>query len=255
MLFRSLARALVNRVWANYFHVGLIEPVDDLNPANPPSNGPLLDYLCASFVSHDYDLHWLHREIAGSLAYQRSWQPNETNQNDRRNFSRFIPRRLPAEVLYDAWKQATASTSDLTRVRADLTRRSVGELATRLSGTYAQRVFGQPDRLVACDCERSNTPSLLQAIFVQNDPLMHARLNESGWLADVACAVADNQPENDPAPDDLIRQAYLRTVSRPATESELVTARKYLSESESWEAGVRDLVWALFNSKEFLLNH
>ena len=39
------AQAFVNRVWANYFNVGIVEPPDDLSLANPPSNKPLLDYL------------------------------------------------------------------------------------------------------------------------------------------------------------------------------------------------------------------
>jgi hypothetical protein len=166
------ARAFVNRVWANYFHIGIINPVDDLNRANPPSNRELLDYLASGFVRNNYDMKWLHREITSSQTYQRSWKPNAANRDDRRNFSRAIPRRLPAEVIYDALKQATAQDSELKAVREDLERRAIGHLSTRMAGTYAQRVFGKPSRQIACDCERSNVPSLLQSIFVQNDPLI-----------------------------------------------------------------------------------
>ncbi len=102
------ARAIVNRVWANYFGVGIIEPPDDMNLANPPSNGPLLDYLAEEFVAHGYDLKWLHREIRYSRTYQLSWRPNDTNRLDERNFSRAVVRRLPAEVAYDALACATA---------------------------------------------------------------------------------------------------------------------------------------------------
>lgn len=242
------ARAFVNRVWANYFHVGLIDPVDDLNLANPPSNRELLDYLAEGFVSAGYDMKWLHREITLSDTYQRDWRPNETNRDDRRNYSRAIPRRLPAEVVYDALKQATAADSELTRVREQIDRRAIGFLATRMAGTYAQRVFGQPERLIACDCERSNTPSLLQSIFLQNDPLIHARLEESGWLRQAAGAES-------PDHDRLIREAYLRTVNRPPDSQEVQQARQYLSQSESTAGGLRDLLWSLINSKEFILNH
>ncbi|MCA9135035.1 MAG: DUF1553 domain-containing protein, partial [Planctomycetales bacterium] len=103
------AKAIVNRVWANYFGVGIVNPVDDLNLANPPSNAPLMDYLAKGFVENDYDLKWLHRTIVNSDAYQRSWEANETNALDKRNFSRFVPRRLPAETLYDAILVATAN--------------------------------------------------------------------------------------------------------------------------------------------------
>src|SRR5205807_8702710 len=80
------ARAFVNRVWAGYFSAGIIEPPDDLSLANPPSNAALLDYLTKGFIEHGYDMKWLHREIATSRTYQLSWQPNETNRLDLRNF-------------------------------------------------------------------------------------------------------------------------------------------------------------------------
>src|SRR4029453_6905972 len=57
------ARAIVNRVWANYFGVAILDPPDDMTLGNPPSNGPLLDYLTREFVVRRYDLKWLHREI------------------------------------------------------------------------------------------------------------------------------------------------------------------------------------------------
>jgi hypothetical protein len=242
------ARAFVNRVWANYFHAGLIEPVDDLNRANPAANEPLLDSLTDAFVASGYDMKWLHREITRSDTYQRDWRPNDTNADDRRHFSRGIPRRLPAEVIYDALKQATAADEDLIAVREHLDRRAIGHLATRMAGTYAQRVFGQPDRLVACDCERNNLPSLLQSIFLQNDPLIQSRLADSGWL---------KQIETQASPDTsvLIRDAWLRTVSRPPTSADLQRARDYLAESSSVTDGLRDLLWSLINSKEFILNH
>src|SRR5690606_13955822 len=91
-------RALVHRVGARYFHVGIVEPPDDMNLANPPSNEELLDHLARGFVEHGYDLKWLHREIASSRTYQLSWRPNETNRLDERNFSRAVLRRMPAEV-------------------------------------------------------------------------------------------------------------------------------------------------------------
>ena len=82
------AKAFVNRVWANYFNVGIVEPPDDLSLANPPSNRPLLDYLAQGFIEHGFDMKWVHREICNSRTYQLSWQPNETNAKDERNFAR-----------------------------------------------------------------------------------------------------------------------------------------------------------------------
>lgn len=244
------ARAFVNRVWAAYFHRGLIEPADDLNPANPPSHPELLDWLAAEFIARQMDMKWLHRTITASDAYQRSWIPNQTNRDDRRNYSRMIPRRMPAEVVYDSVKQALAANDQSEQVRTDLSRRAIGHLSMRLAGTYAMQVFGKPDRAVNCDCERVNQPSLLQAIFLQNDPLMDDRLAGSGWLEflqqqQTSAALPDHET--------LVRQAWLRTLSRLPTADELSRAKKQFTAAESTVEGLRDLLWALLNTKEFVL--
>jgi hypothetical protein len=249
------ARAFVNRVWATYFHAGIIDPVDDLSQANPPSNGELLDYLAGGFVDSGYDMKWLHREIANSLAYQRSWKPNDTNAQDTRNFSRAVPRRIPAEVVYDGITQVTAADAQQEHVRQDLTRRAIGHLSMLMSGTYAMRVFGKPDRSIECDCERTSDPTLLQSIFFQNDPIVHQRLSGSGWLQEIGEREKAGAVSSQTAKTQLVRQAYLRTVSRPPTLEESERALEYLADSDSTTSGLSDLLWALVNSKEFILNH
>lgn len=244
------AQAFVNRVWASYFHVGIIDPPDDLNPANPPSNPALLDWLVRGFVEHRYDMKWLHRQIIGSDTYQRSWKPNESNRDDRHNFSRAIPRRLPAEVVYDSIKQALAAINQTEEVRSDLTRRAIGDLSMRLAGTYAMQVFGKPDRAMNCDCERVNQPTLLQSIFLQNDPLVDQRLEESGWLNEISQQESSGTVLN---PDRLVQSAWLRTLNRPPTSEETSRAIKHLAEADSTTDGLRDLLWALINTKEFVL--
>jgi hypothetical protein len=244
------ARALVNRVWAGYFHHGIIDPPDDLNPANPPSNPALLDWLVSEFIQHDFDMKWLHRTIATSDTYQRSWIPNETNREDRRNYSRAIPRRMPAEVVYDSIKQSLAAIEQSDEVRTDLSRRAIGHLSMRLAGTYAMQVFGKPDRAVNCDCERVNQPNLLQTIFLQNDPLIDDRLAESGWLQSVQQQEAAGWLHS---PDALIREAWLRAYSREPTATESSRAAQHLEAAESITEGLRDLMWAIVNTKEYVL--
>jgi hypothetical protein len=244
------ATVFVNRVWAAYFHAGIIEPPDDLNPANPPSNPALLEWLVAEFKNRGMDMKWLHRTIANSHTYQRSWLPNATNRDDRRNFSRAIPRRMPAEVVYDSVKQALAASDKGDEVRADLSRRAIGHLSMRLAGTYAMQVFGKPDRAVNCDCERVNQPSLLQAIFLQNDPLMDDRLAESGWLLELRAFQEANRL---PAAEQLVQEAWLRTLNRRPTAVESARGARHIADAESPVEGVRDLMWALLNTKEFIL--
>lgn len=245
------ARAFVNRVWASCFHAGIVNPPDDLNPANPPSNPALLDWLADEFIRQGYDLRWLLKEITRSATWQRSCRPNATNRGDRRHFSRAIPRRLPAEVVYDAIKQALCGGDAHDRVREDLSRRAVGRLSMRMAGTYAMDVFGKPERAVTCDCERVNEPSLLQAVFLQNDPLVHLLLDESDWLEEIR-----QQPEpGDEAIRSRIREAWLRTLGRPPETREVQRAFRHLQQAESPREGMEDLLWSLLNTKEFLLNH
>ncbi|HJO54969.1 MAG TPA: DUF1553 domain-containing protein [Verrucomicrobiota bacterium] len=242
------ARSFVNRVWAGYFNVGIVEPTDEFTPSNPPSNPNLLNWLTQGFVASGYDMQWLHRQIVSSKTYQRSWQPNETNREDRRNYSRAIPRRIPAEVIYDAMKQATAAADQLETVRTNLKRRGTGHLSMRMAGTHAMKVFGKPDRAINCDCERVNEPTLLQSIFLQNDPLVRMRLASSDWISEVG-----ESETNDEA--DLIREAWLRSVNRPPSPTEVDRAKEHLASAKSTKEGMSDLLWALMNTKEFILNH
>jgi hypothetical protein len=253
------AKALVNRVWANYFGTGIVNPPDDMNLANPPSNGPLLDYLAAGFVENKYDLKWLHREITASDTYQRSWRQNESNAGDERNFSRAILRRLPAEVIVDALVQVTATDEDARRLACDaehIRMRAIGP-ASGYSGTrdeklYAAYLFGKPAREIACDCERSADPSLQQTLYLQNDQELAALIErKDGWWKSIERAAKDVPRDS----AQLIEAAYLRTLSRLPTEAERATADAYLSSASSPALGLRDLLWALVNTKEFLVNH
>ena len=245
------SRAMVNRVWASCFHAGIVDPSDDLNPANPASNPELLNWLAEEFVRQEFDLRWLLGEVTRSATWQRSCVANASNRDDRRHFSRAIPRRLPAEVLYDGIKQAVCGSEEHETVRRDLTRRAVGHLSMRMSGTYAMHVFGKPTRSLACDCDRVNEPSLLQAVFMHNDPLLHLLLGESGWLGEL-------RQVTDPSEAELqawVDEAWLRALSRPVTRAERDRALRHLNQAKSPAEGMEDLLWSLVNTKEFLLNH
>lgn len=292
------ARAWVNRVWARYFGVGIIDPADDLNLANPPSNAELLEYLTQGFVQSGYNMKWLHRTIATSDAYQRSWKANETNELDQRNFSHALLRRLPAEVAMDAIAMATAGQIELERLRGDVRLRYIG-LRTAQGGSgrgqreYSLGIFGRPDRITTCDCERSNDPTLLQSLFVYNDGEMHKRIDAGGWISDLQRVERyDDLPRQigrtrerlerlEKEGDEkraaatreelanleavravsisdrgaLVDELYLRTVSRMPSREERDAALEVLSAAESVSSGVRQLLWVMLNTKEFILNH
>ncbi|MCA9176774.1 MAG: DUF1549 domain-containing protein, partial [Planctomycetales bacterium] len=273
------ARAMVNRIWKHHFGVGIVEPPDDLNRANPPSNAALLDHLASEFVEQQFDLKWLHREICRSDAYQRSWRTNATNRADTRNFSHALIRRLPAEVTVDAIQQATSDERGNSNWSQAVASRKIAQHPKSIQARgidYSLLIFGKPLRTTNCDCERQAQPTLLQSLYVRNDQeLLEWLQRKDGWLQQVARERGESlssdtvagEPTAAPATGDtassasddelkpLIRTAYLRSVSRAPDASELRDALEHLRRSNGVAEGLRDLMWALLNTQEFLTNH
>src|SRR6185312_15530328 len=92
-----------------FFGRGIVDPVDDMRVTNPPTNPELLDALAKELVDSKYSLKHLVKIICKSRTYQLAAAPNEFNKHDKRSYARFYPRRLPAEVLFDAVSQVTGS--------------------------------------------------------------------------------------------------------------------------------------------------
>ncbi len=226
------AKAFVNRVWANHFGRGIIDPPDDLNLANPPSNAPLLDYLATGFEKSGFDMKWLHREILASDAYQRSWKPNETNLLDKSNFSRMIPRRMPAEIMVDALTAATAAEPG--DVRDDIDNRNIGRKAgsyrgARSSSGYALSIFGKPMRETICDCERTNDPTLLQTVFVRNDRDLYTMLDrKGGWIDSLRRAERENAKGKKEVDVDTARADLRRKIAQAGNKLSGSQKRKYI---------------------------
>lgn len=248
------AKAIVNRLWAHYFGRGLVDPPDDLNLANPPSNPEVFDYLSKAFIEHGYDLKWLHREITQSATYQRSWRTKPSNRTDDHNFSHAIIRRLPAEVVVDAIRMATGNSQVSNRFATQVKERRIGyQVMADLARTeFPLAVFGKPLRTVNCDCEREQQPSLAQAIFVRNDRELHAMLNRpDGWIEELRKENAKNRID----PEASIREAFLRSLSREPKASELARSQQHVDSQPDPVEGIHDLLWSLLNTQEFITNH
>jgi len=273
---RYFAPAFVNRVWHHYFGVGIVEPPDDFNMANPPSNKALLEWLSEQFVARGYDLKWLHRTIASSRTYQLSWRPTDSNRNDERNFSHSLIRRMPAEVTIDAILHATANDARAATWSSNLVGRKIGQHPKSIQARgidYSLLVFGKPLRTTNCDCERQQQPTLLQSLYVRNDTeLIEWLERKDGWLLQLASELKQRLssdlrvPETGiavkqgPNPDaaataELVRAAYRRTLTREPTDKEIASSIAHIGDVENTVEGLRDLLWALLNTPEFLTNH
>ena len=113
---------------------------------------------------------------------------------------------------------------------------------------YDEHFFGRPDREKTCACERSTEPSVAQALYLINDQEIHAKLTSpNGRLARLL-----NEIKSDRA---LVEELYLSTLSRYPTADELKAHLEHVAAAPNRAAGMRDVLWALFNVREFVFNH
>ncbi len=247
------APSFVNRLWHHYFKTGIVDPPDDFNQGNPPSNPQLLNWLAKDFVDHKFDIKHVHRLILNSRTYQLSWQPNDSNRLDRRNFSHMQLRRMPAEVLIDAIADVTGVANNFGRLPKDHPQRAVGQAMPTLRygatrGGYPMKIFGRPDREKTCDCERSNEPSVAQALYLINDQEVLTKLDESsGRLPKLLKSMSDD--------GEVVTELYLAALSRFPTDEEIKIQLEHVTVSPSRADGIRDVLWTLLNVREFVFIH
>jgi hypothetical protein len=242
------ARAFVNRVWAHYFGAGIVEPVDGFSVANPPSNEELLNALAADFLEHGYDIRRLERLLLNSRTYQLSAAQNATNAADDRNFSHAQVRRLLAEVVVDVLDAALGATEDFGKDAPSGTR------AIELAPNHVRdahlarvfRVFGRPARMALCDCERPREPALPQTLFLMTDERLLQNVREGRLKALLANKRSD---------EEIVDELFLATLSRAPDEREKRSALEHVQAKRDRAAGFADVVWALINTREFILNH
>ncbi len=225
------ARAITNRVWKNFFATGLVESVDDLRMTNPSSNEKLLSAAAGFLIKKQFDLKALMREILQSETYQRSSLARPENQDDTRFYARYYPRRLMAEVMLDAVSQVTAVPTTFRMDRRNANRGlgnsyPMGYRALQLPDSntvsYFLSSFGRPDRVQTCECERTNEPSMAQALHIANGDTLNTKLAAKGNA--VEKLLASGRPDAQ-----IVEEAYLTALSRPPTEAERAGVLKVLA--------------------------
>jgi len=246
------SRNLANRIWAQLFGRGVVEPVDDVRANNPASNEPLLDALATRLVAKHFDLRALVRDICNSRVYQLSSKPNTYNAADTQQFSHAHLRRLRADVLLDAIGTVTSvprrfnGFPEGTRA-IDYYPREVGDTAGPHFGDPFFATFGRSSRGTACACETKREPTLPQAL--------HMAVGDT--IRDRVFASAEWKKLIDPSasPQTIIEELFIRTLSRQPTDTELVELKKLVAEAPRDASRYEDILWSLLNSSEFAFNH
>lgn len=240
------ARAIANRLWAHYFGRGLVEPVDDLRPTNPATNEALLADLERHIRDAKYDLKAVTRTLLNSRAYQLSQETTASNADDVQNFSHAAAKALPAEVLLDAISQATGSPEKFNGWPEG--HRAIQIWDNRMP-SYFFRIFGRPLRASVCECERSNEPSVAQALHLMNS-------SEIADKVQARAGTARRLADSTKTPAEIVEELYLGTLARwPSPRKCAALEAVFARPDADRRAATEDVLWALLNAKEFLYNH
>ncbi len=249
------ARAQVNRIWLNLMGRGLVDPNDDFRATNPPSNPELLHWLAKDFANSGFRLKPMVKRIMMSRTYQLTATTRDRSvMSDDLHHSHALISPLEAEQLLDALSQVTGVPARFTGYPRGLRANQIpapapppgGRRNADSMGERFLRTFGKPDRLLTCECERNDDPGLLQAFQMITGDLQNAMIrdpdNRLGKL--LSAGTSDSA---------MLDEFYLAALCRPPTEPELKKMLAYVAGAKDRRTAWEDVIWALVNSKEFLL--
>jgi hypothetical protein len=247
------ARNVVNRIWRNFMGRGLIEPVDDLRETNPATNDALLNALVKDFVAHGFDVDHLIRTIMQSATYQASSKPLKENADDDKYGSHFMIRRLPAEVLLDAYSQVTQIPEKFEGYPAGMRGIQLPDTAVK---SYFLTAFGRPARQQTRESERTSVPTITQALHIINGDTLNNKLRAPDNFIDMLVRLGFSDEQ-------IVDYLYMASLSRHPTEAERTALLDALqsadhdkgSGADSRRAALIDMSWGLLTGKEFMFDH
>ena len=246
------AQAIANRIWGYFFGRGIVHPVDDFRLTNPPTHPELLEALAEDFKTHGYNLKHLIRRIVQSRTYQLSSSRNETNRDDRVNYSQALPRPLDAEILLDAISQVTGVAEEFAvGYYPNYRRLPPGTRAVHLAQPdfFPSRfldLHGRPNRQMVP--ERKVEPNLGQALHQLAGWTYTSKVSKEGGRIDRLLQSGASNRE-------IIEEFCLAALSRfPAAEEE-AQLEQMIDQGSSRQTALEDMLWGLIASREFAYNH
>jgi hypothetical protein len=246
----NFPRAVVNRMWGTFFGKGFVNPIDDFNDQNQPSNPALLNDLAGQFKHYNYDLKKLVRWICNSDAYSLSCVANKTNESQEKEtlFSRMLLKSMTPEQLFESLMLATNSeAAESKEGKKELKNKWLDELIASFGDDEGNEV--------------NFNGTVVQALMMMNGKEINdAITRKDKGTVDLAIKSSRTQEE-------VITKLYLATLNRKPTKHEVTTivqemfplveskVRMKDNEKANFNNRFYDLFWALLNCNEFLLNH
>lgn len=259
-----LARAAVNRVWSQLFGRGLVEPVDDFGPQNPPSHPEVLDALADDFVSTGFDLRELYRTLARTRVYHLSSMTASSPESGdaaavrgaaadvaAELFARMEPKPLSADQLYDSLS--------MLRPRGVATGAAMSPDGANVPLNGGNGPLSDPQRIdfLLRFPPLGGARADYSAGIPQTLTLLNGRfLAESTKAQRGGLAAALDAPWLDA--DESVRIMFLATLSRFPDAEELPRFAGVWRQSQQDHGpgqAAEDILWALVNSAEYAFNH
>ncbi len=249
------ARSLVNRIWYHFMGRGLVDPMDDLRDTNPASNEELLRTLTADFVHGAFDVKELIRTIMNSATYQSS-SAGQGRPEDGKYYSRFILRRLSAEVILDIISQATGVATAFQGYPPNTRALQLPDSRAR---SYFLTVFGRPKRELNSHAERVKDTTVSQALHLINGDALHQKLRSPEGTLERLLQEGLPDPE-------IVTEIFWTALSRAPEVEEFNRILKALSKAQEWPAAdsdriqlrreiLEDFFTGVLMSREFMFNH
>ncbi len=246
----NFPKAAVNRMWGTFFGKGFVNPIDDFNDQNQPSNPELLNELGAQFKHYNYDLKKLIRWMCNSDAYNLSCVANKTNESPEKEtqFSRMLMKSMTPEQLFESLMLATnAEIAESKEGKKDLKKKWLESLISSFGDDEGNEV--------------NFNGTVVQALMMMNGKEINdAITRKDKGTVDLAIRTSRSDAE-------VITKLYLAALNRQPTQKEVFTIKNELfpladlrlrvkdNERANLNNRYYDLFWALLNCNEFLLNH
>jgi Protein of unknown function (DUF1553) len=214
----------------------------------------LLNALVKDFVAHNYDVNYLIRTIMQSATYQTSSAPLKENADDDKYGSHYVIKRLPAEVLLDAYSEVTQKPEKFDGYAAGMRALQLPDTAVT---SYFLTAFGRPIRQQTRESERTSVPTITQALHIINGDTLNNKLRDPDNSVDMMYRLGFSDEQ-------IVDYLYLASYGRHPKDSEEKALTGALASAEQQKvpgvddprlAALRDMTWSLLTSQEFMFNH